>query len=90
MADRHGGLETSALWCEVVGSVASYYPDVALEYMLVDNVAMQLVRDAGQLDVLLTENTFGAPTLDLGGAATTVDFGDAVVSFLEAQAVRSG
>ena len=171
VADKHGVLETSALWREVVGSVASDYPDVALDYMLVDNAAMQLVRDAGQFDVLLTENTFGdilsdvaavatggvglapsaslsesgpgifepihgsapdiagrgaanpaamlrsaalmldygldrpaearlldeavttaledAPTPDLGGSATTHDFGDAVVSFLDAQAVRS-
>jgi 3-isopropylmalate dehydrogenase len=172
VADKHGVLETSALWREVVGSVAGDYSDVALEYMLVDNAAMQLVRDAGRFDVLLTENTFGdilsdvaavatggvglapsaslsesgpgifepihgsapdiagrgvanpaamlrsaalmldygldrpaearllddavtaaledTPTPDLGGSATTADFGDAVVSFLEAQAVRSG
>jgi 3-isopropylmalate dehydrogenase len=172
VADKHGVLETSALWREVVDSVAEEYPDVALAYMLVDNAAMQLVRDPGRFDVLLTENTFGdilsdvaavatggvglapsaslgesgpgifepihgsapdiagrgianpaamirsaalmlehglgreaearllddavsaaltaAPTPDLGGTATTSDFGDAVVGLLEAELVRSG
>jgi 3-isopropylmalate dehydrogenase len=172
VADKHGVLETSTLWREVVDAVAVDYPDVALDYMLVDNAAMQLVRDPARFDVLLTENTFGdilsdvaavatggvglapsaslsesgpgifepvhgsapdiagrgianpaamvrscalmleyglgrerearllddavtaalqdAPTPDLGGTASTSDFGDAVVGFLETQLVRSG
>jgi 3-isopropylmalate dehydrogenase len=172
VADKHGVLETSALWREVVDAVAVDYADVALDYMLVDNAAMQLVRDAGRFDVLLTENTFGdilsdvaavatggvglapsaslsdtgpgifepvhgsapdiagrgianpaamlrsaalmldlglgqaaeaqllddavtaalesTPTRDIGGTATTSDFGDAVVEFLELQTVRPG
>jgi 3-isopropylmalate dehydrogenase len=171
VADKHGVLETSTLWREVVDAVAADHPDVALDYMLVDNAAMQLVRDPGRFDVLLTENTFGdilsdvaavatggvglapsaslaesgpgifepihgsapdiaglgvanpaamlrsavlmleyglgcerearlldeavtaalgkTPTPDLGGSATTTDFGDAVVAFLEAQLARS-
>jgi 3-isopropylmalate dehydrogenase len=172
VADKYGVLETSSLWREVVDSVSSDYPEVALDYMLVDNAAMQLVRDPGRFDVLLTENTFGdilsdvaavatggvglapsaglsesgpgifepihgsapdiaglgianpaamlrsaalmldlglgrpseaqlldeaveaalreAPTPDRGGSATTAEFGDAVVSFLETQPVRAG
>jgi 3-isopropylmalate dehydrogenase len=172
VADKHGVLETSALWREVVDAVAADYANVAVDYMLVDNAAMQLVRDPGRFDVLLTENTFGdilsdvaavatggvglapsaslsesgpgifepihgsapdiagrgianptammrsavlmldlglghaaeaqlldeavafalerTPTPDVGGTATTSDFGDAVVGFLEAQLVRAG
>ncbi len=172
VADKYGVLETSSLWREVVDSVSSGYPEVALDYMLVDNAAMQLVRDPGRFDVLLTENTFGdilsdvaavatggvglapsaglsesgpgifepihgsapdiaglgianpaamlrsaalmldhglgrpseaqlldeaveaalreAPTPDRGGSATTAEFGDAVVAFLETQPVRAG
>ena len=172
VADKYGVLETSSLWREVVDSVSSGYPEVALDYMLVDNAAMQLVRDPGRFDVLLTENTFGdilsdvaavatggvgvapsaglsetgpgifepihgsapdiaglgianpaamlrsaalmldhglgrpseaqlldeaveaalreVPTPDRGGSATTAEFGDAVVAFLETQPVRAG
>jgi 3-isopropylmalate dehydrogenase len=171
LADKYGVLETSKLWREVVEAVATDYPRVALDFMLVDNAAMQLVRDPGRFDVLLTENTFGdilsdvaavatggvglapsaglsesgpgvfepihgaapdiagqgianpaamlrsaalllehglgrpaearlleeavdealseSPTPDLGGTATTRDFGDAVLTFLERQPVRS-
>ena len=70
MADKHGVLETSALWREVVDAVALDYPDVALDYMLVDNAAMQLVRDPGRFDVLLTENTFGDILSDVAAVAT--------------------
>jgi 3-isopropylmalate dehydrogenase len=172
VADKHGVLETSTLWREVVDRVATDYPGIRFEYMLVDNAAMQLVRDAGRFDVLLTENTFGdilsdvaavatggvglapsaglsesgpgifepvhgsapdiagrgianpaamlrsaalmldhglgraeearlleeavdaalreAPTPDLGGAATTEQFGDAVLGFLQARALPAG
>jgi 3-isopropylmalate dehydrogenase len=57
--DKSNVLETSRLWREVVSDVAKDYSDVALEFMLVDNCAMQLVRDPGQFDVILTENMFG-------------------------------
>ena len=70
LADKHGLLATSALWREVVEEVATGYPDVRLDAMLVDNAAMQLVRDPGQFDVLLTENTFGDILSDVAAAAT--------------------
>jgi 3-isopropylmalate dehydrogenase len=57
--DKANVLETSRLWREVVTSMAAEYPDVEVSHMLVDNCAMQLVRDPGQFDVILTENMFG-------------------------------
>ncbi len=57
--DKANVLETSRLWREVVMDVAREYPDVKLSHMLVDNCAMQLVRDPSQFDVILTENMFG-------------------------------
>lgn len=57
--DKANVLETSRLWREVVTEVAAGYPDVEHQFMLVDNCAMQLVRDPGQFDVILTENMFG-------------------------------
>lgn len=70
LADKHGVLETSALWREIVDAVAEGYPDVTLDYMLVDNAAMQLVRDPGRFDVLLTENTFGDILSDVAAVTT--------------------
>ncbi|KJS17897.1 MAG: 3-isopropylmalate dehydrogenase [Peptococcaceae bacterium BRH_c4b] len=57
--DKANVLESSRLWREVVTSLAAEYPDVELSHMLVDNCAMQLVRNPLQFDVLLTENLFG-------------------------------
>ena len=57
--DKANVLDSSRLWRSVVEDVAKDYPDVALEHMLVDNCAMQLVRDPKQFDVILTENMFG-------------------------------
>lgn len=57
--DKANVLETSRLWREVVTEMAAQYPDVKVSHMLVDNCAMQLVRDPGQFDVILTENMFG-------------------------------
>jgi 3-isopropylmalate dehydrogenase len=70
LVDKHGVLETSTLWREVVDEVSSDYPDVQVEAMLVDNAAMQLVRDPGRFDVLLTENTFGDILSDVAAVAT--------------------
>jgi len=57
--DKANVLETSQLWRDVVIEVSADYPDVTLSHMLVDNAAMQLVRDPGQFDVIVTGNLFG-------------------------------
>jgi len=57
--DKANVLETSRLWREVVTRVAQEYPDVEVQHVLVDNAAMQLIRNPRQFDVILTENMFG-------------------------------
>jgi 3-isopropylmalate dehydrogenase len=57
--DKANVLETSQLWRDVVIETAAEYPDVALDHMYVDNAAMQLVRDPGRFDVVVTGNLFG-------------------------------
>jgi 3-isopropylmalate dehydrogenase len=57
--DKANVLETSQLWREVVIETAKEYPDVELSHMYVDNAAMQLVRNPGQFDVIVTGNLFG-------------------------------
>lgn len=57
--DKNNVLETSQLWKEVVTQVGQQYPDVALEHMLVDNAAMQLVKAPKRFDVIVTGNLFG-------------------------------
>ncbi len=57
--DKANVLETSRLWRSVMHRLAEEYADVAYEDVLVDNCAMQLVRDPGQFDVVVTENMFG-------------------------------
>jgi 3-isopropylmalate dehydrogenase len=57
--DKANVLETSQLWRDVVVEVSAGYPDVTLSHMYVDNAAMQMVRDPGQFDVIVTGNLFG-------------------------------
>jgi 3-isopropylmalate dehydrogenase len=57
--DKANVLETSQLWRDVVIEISAEYPDVTLTHMYVDNAAMQLVRNPGQFDVIVTGNLFG-------------------------------
>jgi 3-isopropylmalate dehydrogenase len=57
--DKNNVLVSSQLWRRIVSARAAAYPDVELDHLLVDNAAMQLVRDPAQFDVIVTENMFG-------------------------------
>jgi 3-isopropylmalate dehydrogenase len=59
LVDKANVLETSRLWRRVVTQIATEYPDVALDFLFVDNAAMQLILNPKQFDVMLTENMFG-------------------------------
>ena len=64
--DKSNVLETSQLWRRVVCEVAAEFPDVALDHLLVDNCAMQLILNPRRFDVVLTENMFGDILSDEG------------------------
>jgi 3-isopropylmalate dehydrogenase len=59
LVDKANVLETSRLWRKVVKEIATAYTDVALDFLFVDNAAMQLILNPKQFDVVLTENMFG-------------------------------
>ena len=82
--DKANVLESSRLWRETVHAVAKDYPEVEVSDMLVDNAAMQLVRDPSQFDVVLTGNMFGDILSDEAamitgsiGMLASASFGDA-------------
>jgi 3-isopropylmalate dehydrogenase len=59
LVDKANVLETSRLWRKVVQGMSATYPDVTVDYMFVDNAAMQIILYPAQFDVILTENLFG-------------------------------
>jgi len=59
LVDKANVLETSRLWRKVVQGIASQYPDVTVDFLFVDNAAMQIILNPKQFDVILTENMFG-------------------------------
>lgn len=59
LVDKANVLETSRLWRKIVGEMAKNYPKVDVEFLYVDNAAMQIIKNPKKFDVILTENMFG-------------------------------
>lgn len=70
LVDKANVLETSRLWRKVVQEMAPSFPDVQVDYLFVDNAAMQMILNPGQFDVVLTENMFGDIISDEGSVLT--------------------
>lgn len=70
LVDKANVLETSRLWRRVVQEMANDYPSVEVDYLFVDNAAMQMVINPAQFDVILTENMFGDIISDLSSVLT--------------------
>ena len=68
--DKANVLEVSALWRNTISSLSREYPEVELTHMLVDNAAMQLVREPKQFDVMVTGNLFGDILSDIAAMLT--------------------